>query len=163
MENNFDELTPMASSSALSGGVTNQQSSILMPTIPIFHLQQSASETISLIAGGTQTTSVMCTGNDLVDRSAINTSSFLNIDVSSDAGCNTGAKGSFNCAGNAADLSIDWSNSLFRPASRFSISNRRECKVKSIFYSLIYLSRFYFFSKDLPQSHYYLFQKFFIW
>jgi len=153
----------MASSSALSGGVTNQQSSILMPTIPIFHLQQSASETISLIAGGTQTTSVMCTGNDLVDRSAINTSSFLNIDVSSDAGCNTGAKGSFNCAGNAADLSIDWSNSLFRPASRFSISNRRECKVKSIFYSLIYLSRFYFFSKDLPQSHYYLFQKFFIW
>lgn len=131
MENNFDEHTQMVSSSTLSGGVNNQ-SSILMPTIPIFHLQKSPSETISLIKGGTQTTqSVMCTGNDLLNRSATNTNSFLNIDVSSDVECNADARGSFNCGSNAADLNIDWSNSLFRPASRFSVSNRRECKSTS--------------------------------
>ena len=132
MDSNFDELaSPMASQSSLCAASVvatagmQSQSSILMPTIPIFHLQQRPSAAISMLDEQTQT------AIDDVNKSTANAAnSFLNIDVSSELGVASGnTRSSFNCANNAADLNIDWSNSLFRPASRFTISNRRECKV----------------------------------
>jgi len=134
MDSNFDELaSPMASqlslcaASVVATAGMQSQSSILMPTIPIFHLQQRPSAAISMLDEQTQT------AIDDVNKSTANAAnSFLNIDVSSELGVASGnTRSSFNCGNNAADLNIDWSNSLFRPASRFTISNRRECKSTS--------------------------------
>lgn len=106
MENNFDEPTQ---------GSFNTNQSIL---IPIYHLQQTPSEAISMISEAQ------------LELNKLNTNSFLNIDVSNDIAGNTSNKSMFNLNTD----NIDWSTSLFRPASRFNMSNRRECKVIFLFF-----------------------------
>ena len=108
--------------------------SILMPTIPIYHLQQTPSEMIA---------ETQAAAANVV--TPVNTINFLNIDVSTDGGggsINENFKDSGGLAINTDN--IDWSNSLFKPASRFSMSNRRECKVNStrIFFKLFYKLNF---------------------
>ena len=92
-----------------------------MPTIPIYHLQQTAPDAINSLTTG-------CHDDD--DENEMNNSghggggggeymngNMLNVDT-----C---------LALNSTNRTLDWSNSLFRPVSRFSMTNRRECKSTS--------------------------------
>ena len=90
-----------------------------VPTIPIYHLQQTAPDAIS---------SLLTTGHDDENENEMNNSdgggggeymngNMLNVDT-----C---------LALNSNNRTLDWSNSLFRPVSRFSMTNRRECKSTS--------------------------------
>lgn len=91
-----------------------------MPTIPIYHLQQTAPDAINSFTSsghGDEEQEMSNSGSGGDGGGGYMNGNMLNVDT-----C---------LALNSTNRSLDWSNSLFRPISRFSMTNRRECKSTS--------------------------------
>lgn len=82
----------------------------LTDTIPIFQISQSSSEAISNLTQPNNENSLK---------------HHLNIEIENSTHVNKNEN--FN-----GSMHIDWSNSLFRPATSFGTSKRRECKVSCL-------------------------------
>lgn len=82
--------------------------SVIIPTVPIFQIRQTSAQAISSLT-------------QPYIRNHIN---YLNIEISS----NTNLE---NQEQTKSSLDIDWSKSLFKPASNLGNSKRRECKSNS--------------------------------
>ena len=147
--NNFDEMNVTTTAAATT---TTNSIQMMTTTLPLFHLQS-----LSSILPPTPILQFETESNNRLNTNT----TFLNIDVSAadsagfrsdgggGGGCGSCTSNSINNNNNNNNISsnsnnnnninrnthnIDWSNSLFKPASRFSISNRRECKVWCNFY-----------------------------
>ena len=83
--------------------------SVIIPTVPIFQLRQTSTQAI----------------NSLTQSFVRNHINHLNIEIASNAS-------PLSHEQTRNSLSIDWSKSLFKPATNLGHSKRRECKV--VFY-----------------------------